>query len=81
MPGFYMLISTIKKKKKNIKLNFQNIRLNTKNLTSELCKIWKDKIICIVENIVLNWLIRISNSQNYFIGEAFKTIYPAEYLS
>ena len=47
-----MLIST--KKKQSIKLNFQNNRLNTANLTGELCKIGKDKITCTVENIVLN---------------------------
>ena len=49
---FYLLIST--KKTRNIKINFQNNRLNTTNLTGELCKIGKDKIIHIVENIVLN---------------------------
>ena len=48
----YMLIST--KKKKNIKLNFQNNWLNITNLASELCKIEKDKIIRTIENIFLN---------------------------
>ena len=43
-----------KKKKKNIKFNFQNNRLNTTNLTGELCKIRKDKIICTIENIIIN---------------------------
>lgn len=68
MPGF---LYVNKHKKRNIKLNFQNNRLNNTNLTGELCKIGNDKIIRTVENIVLNSLIRIniSNLHNYFIGE------------
>ena len=64
IPGFYMLIST----KKIIILNFLKNRLNTTNLT----KI-EGKIICIVEHIILNCLIRvsISNLHTYFIIEAF----------
>ena len=60
-------------KKNNIKLNFQNNRLNIKNLTVELCNTGNDKIIRSVENIVLNWLIRVSmsNLHNYFIRQAF----------
>ena len=42
-----------KKKKKIIKLNFQNNTLNTTNLTGKLCKI-EDKIIHTEENIILN---------------------------
>ena len=65
---FYMLIST----KKNVNDNFQNNRLNTTNLTGELCKIGKNKIDFKVENI-LNWLIHLSRSNlyNYFTDEAF----------
>ena len=39
-------------------------------------QIRKDKIIRTIENIVLNWLIRVSmsNLYDYFIGESFKTI-------
>ena len=66
-----MLIST----KSNIKLNFQNNRFNTTNLTGKLCKIGKDKIIHTVEKIV-----NIINLHNHFIDEAFLTIYSTEYL-
>ena len=51
IPGF---LHVDKNKNRNIKLNFQNNRLNTMNFTGELCKTGKDKIIHIVENIVLN---------------------------
>lgn len=51
-----MLISI---KKRNITLNFHK-RLNVTNLTGELCKIGNDRIIRIVENIIINWLIRVS---------------------
>ena len=50
MPGFYMLLST---KKRDIKFNFQNNRLNTTNLTGSLYKIEKNKIILTVDNRVL----------------------------
>ena len=39
---------------RDIKINFQNYMSNTTNLTGELYKIGKDKIIQTVENIVLN---------------------------
>ena len=63
-----MLINT----KRKIKLNFHN-RLNATNSTGKLCKIEKEKIICTVENMVLNGLIHVSISHlyNYFISEAF----------
>ena len=73
MPGD-LYVNKYKKKKKSIKLSFQNNRLNTTNLPGELCKIGKDKINCIIKNIVLNWLIcvNISNLHYFFfIGEAF----------
>ena len=45
-------------------------------------QIGKDKIIRTVENIVYNLFIcvSISNLHNYFISEAFSTIYSVEYL-
>ena len=61
IPVVFMLISTKKKK-----INFMNNRLDTINLTGDLCKIGNDKIIRTVENIVLNWLILVSVS-NYMI--------------
>ena len=45
MPRFYTLVSI----KWNIKINFQNNRLNTTNLTGELCKIGKKTINRTVE--------------------------------
>ena len=51
-PGFLY----VNKHKEGIKkLNQQNNRLNTTNLTDELCKIGKNEINCTVENIILNW--------------------------
>ena len=44
-----MLIST-----KNVKVSFQNNRANITNVTGELCKIGKNKVINTVESIVLN---------------------------
>ena len=68
--------------KNNLKFNFQNNSWNMINLTGKLCKIGKVKIIHAVENIVLNWSICVSiiNLHNYFIGDAFLTIYSVEYL-
>ena len=59
--------------------NIQNNRLNTINLSGDLCKITKDKNIRTVEDIILNWLIYVS-LYHYFIGGAFKTIYTVEWL-
>ena len=39
---------------KKVKFKFQNNMLNIKNLSGELCKIGKDKIIRTVVNIVLH---------------------------
>ena len=56
MPGFLYANKHKKKKKKKrtIKLNFQKNWLITRNLTSELCIMGKDKFICTVQNIILN---------------------------
>ena len=70
IPGFLFVDKY--KKKRNVKLNFQNNRLS-KSLTDKLYKIGRDKIIHTLENTILNWLIhvRISNLHNYFNSETF----------
>ena len=71
MPG--ILHVNKHKKKKNIKLNFWNNKLNRTNLTGKLCKIGNNKIIHTIEIFFKNLLIceSISNLHNDFIGEAF----------
>ena len=73
MSGFYILIST----KKNINLNFQNNKLIATHLTCKLGKMGNDKIIYTIENIVLNWLFRVSlrHLDNNFISHAFSRIF------
>lgn len=69
MPGF---LYVNKHKKRNIKLNFQNNRLNTTNLTCELCKIGKDNIWALDSE---KWIkiFKIDGCTNNFVVDCMQT--------